>query len=237
MGTGTRINILDEESDQLIDECSHQDHPFHTRAMEPLQPLQKESVRITPLEGTSLQLATPETPPTPSRGSSGNPAGAATQNRDPIFVDMVQPVEVPLEEPHPPIVPAVAPELDPEPIDVLTFVLAKVLEIVPDVQSDHVMALLHSSLDREEALMSPALLVEQILHQLFENPDYPKVEKKGAKRKTAEEPAAIQNGDERPKKKVKIDYRTTQRPKVPSPAYKNLALVSLFIREGAVSIL
>lgn len=157
---------------------------------------------------------------------------------DPIFAEMAQLVEGPLtfvEDLHPSIVPSVDPGPELEPVDASTFALAKVLEIVPDVQPDHVTALLHSYLDRDGELMPPSLLVERILHELFENPDYPKVEKKGKKRKNTEGPTATgsgQNGGERPKKKIKVDYRTTQRNKVPSVAYRNLALVRKWFSPG-----
>lgn len=180
----------------------------------------------------SLQLALPEAQPLPFRVSDNGHLGAEKQTLDPTFVEMAELVEGPLTFVEDlPIVPAVDPEPDPEPIDTLTFTLSKVLEIVPDVQPDHVTALVHSCLDQDGELMPPALLVEQVLHQLFENPDYPKVEKKGKKRKNAEEPAmggSSQIGGGRPKKKVKIDYHATQRDKVPSVAYRNLALVSAF---------
>jgi len=214
-----------------------------------------------PLE-EPFQLTPPEAQSFLPRVSDNDPPRAREQDLDPTFVEMAQLVEVPLafvedpypfmvegplafvEDPYPPMVPAVDPDPDPEPIDALTFALAKVLEIIPDVQPDHVTALVHSYLDQDGDLISPALLVEQILHQLFENLDYPKVEKKGKKRKNAEEPVATgssQNGGERPKKKVKIDYRTTQRNKDPSVAYRNLALVStfslLFSAKGYVCLL
>jgi E3 ubiquitin-protein ligase RNF216 len=167
--------------------------------------------------------------------SDGDPPGAQEEPWDSIFVEMAQLVEEPVpfvEGPHPPLVPAVDPVPNPEPIDIFTLALANVLEIVPDVQPDHVTVLVHSYLDGEGGRMAPALLVEQILHQLFEDPDYPKVEKKGKKRKNETvtgEPAATEsgrNGGERSKKRIKIDYRVTERNKLPSVAYRNLALVS-----------
>ena len=180
----------------------------------------------------SPQLALLEAQPLPSRVSDNDPLGAEEQILDPTSVEMAQLVAGPLAFVEgPPIIPAVDPEPDPEPIDASTFTLATILEIVPDVQPDHVTALVHSYLTQDGELMPSALLVEQVLHQLFENPDYPKVEKKGKKRKNAEEPATSgsgQIGGGRPKKKVKIDYRTTQRIKDPSIAYRNLSLVSAF---------
>ena len=188
----------------------------------------------------SSQRALPEAQPLPSRVSDDDPLGAEEQALDPTFVEMTQLFESPsafVEDP--PIIPAIDSEPDPEPIDAMTFTLVKVLEIVPDVRPDHVTTLVHSYLDQDGELIPPALLVEQVLHQLFENPDYPRVEKKGKKRKNTEESAmsgSSQIGGERPKKKVKIDYRATQRNKEPSVAYSNLALVSAFL-VASVSVL
>lgn len=160
-----------------------------------------------------------------------DPPGARGYTPDTNFAEMAQSVEGSFAFVEDLFLPAVDPEPEPkpEPIDTLTFALAKVLEIVPDVQPDHITALIHSFLDGDGEPMSPNLLIEQILHQLLENPNYPKVEKRGKKRRATEEPDATGNGEigvERPKKKVKIDYRATQRSKAPSVAYRNLALVS-----------
>lgn len=200
-------------------------------------PLQKVPSLVMPSE-ESPQSAPPEVQPLPSRVSDSD-LGAREQDWNLIFMEMAQLVEEPLafmEDLHPPITPAVNPaDPDLEPLDAFTLTLVKVLEIVPDVQPDHVTALVHSHLDRDGEAMPTALLVEQILHQLFEDPDYPKAEKKKEKRKSTaivEESAATgsgQNGGERPKKKVKIDYRTTERDKIPSGAYINLALVGTLL--------
>jgi hypothetical protein len=223
------MEIPDKESDHLAHERSPLCHPSYAH---PLGPLQKEPARVMPFE-ESPQL----TPPLavqflPYRASDIDPLGACEQTLGPNFAEMAQLVERPfafVEDLHLPFFSAIYPEPEPEPIDALTFALAKVLEIVPDVQPDHITALVHSYLDKDGEPMPRDLLVEQILNQLLENPDYPKVEKKGKKRRSAEESDAAGNGEnsvERPKKKVKIDYRTTQRNKVPSVAYRNLALVS-----------
>lgn len=221
------MEIPDKESDHL---ANKEPPPSHTQA---LGLLQKEPAIVMPF-GQPPQLASsPDAQFLLTRVSDIDPPGAREHTLDTNFAEMAQLAEGSfafVEDLHLPFPPPVDPE--PEPIDTLTFALAKVLEIVPDVQPDHITALIHSHLDRDGEPMSPNLLVEQILHQLLENPDYPKVEKKGKKRKSAEEPDATgsgENGVERRKKKVKIDYRTTQRSKLPSPAYKNLALVSTYI--------
>ena len=224
------MEIPDKESDHLADK---EHPPSHGQA---LGSLQKEPSIGMPF-GQSPQLASSPDPQfLLTRVSDIDPLGAREHALDTNFAEMARLVEGPfafIEDLHLPFPLPVdpEPEPDPEPIDTLTFALAKVLEIVPDVQPDHITALIHSHLDRDGEVISPNLLVEQILHQLLENPDYPKVEKKGKKRRSAEEPDAAgdgENGAKRPKKRVKIDYRTTQRSKAPSAAYRNLALVSTY---------
>jgi len=224
------MEIPDKESDHLDGERSPRSHPPPVQA---LALVQKVPARVMPFE-VSPQLTPPEAQILYSRVSDTDPPVAREQTLDLNFAEMAQLMEGPfpfvedlhLPDLHLPFFPAMDPVPDPEPIDPFTFALAKVLEIVPDVQLDHLMALVHSYLDRDGEPFPPDLLVEQILHQLLENPDYPRIEKKGKKRRSAEEPAATGNNRvERPKKKAKIDYRTTQRRKVPSVAYRNLALV------------
>jgi hypothetical protein len=213
----------------LAGECSPPLHSSHAQA---LGQLQKEPALITPFENSPRLAPFPDAQLPPSRALDIDPPGAREQTLDTNFAEMAQLVEGSfafVEDRHLLPFPAIDLDPDPEPIDSLSFAVAKVLEIVPDVQPDHITALVHSYLDRDGEPTSPNLLIEQILHQLLENPDYPKVEKKRKKRRSAEEPDATGNsesGVERPKKKVKIDYRTTQRSKVPSVAYGNLALVS-----------
>lgn len=228
MRAGTVIEIPDKESDYLADHGSPPFHPSHAQA---LGPLQKEPAFIMSFETSPQVTPSSDAQFLPTQVPDIDPVGAR-EHLDTNFAEMAQLVEGSfpfVEDLHLPFFPAVDPDPDPEPIDTLTFALAKVLEIVPDVQPDHITALVHSYLDGDGEPMSPNLLVEQILHRLLENPEYPKVEKKRKKRRSVEEPDVIGdsgNGVERPRKKVKIDYRTTQRSKVPSVAYKNLALVS-----------
>jgi len=223
MRAGIIIDNPAIESDHLADQYSPLLHPSHVQA---LGPLQKEPTFIIPFENSPQLTPSSDVQFLPTRVPEIDPPGAREQTLDTNFAEMAQLVEGSfafVEDLHLPV----GPDPDPEPVDTLTF--AKVLEIVPDVQPDHITALVHSYLDRDGEPMSVNLLVEQILHQLLETPDYPKVEKKGKKRRNAEEPDETgdrENGVERPKKKVKIDYRMTQRSKVPSVPYGNLALVS-----------
>lgn len=88
--------------------------------------------------------------------------------------------------------------------------LRQVLEVVPDVQPEYA-----------QELLTESKTVEATLNALFENPAYPKVDKKG-KRK-AEEPI----GKERGQPKPKIDYSATERPTFGGPYYYELALVCM----------
>ncbi|KAF7425989.1 hypothetical protein PC9H_008351 [Pleurotus ostreatus] len=88
--------------------------------------------------------------------------------------------------------------------------LRQVLEVVPDVQPEYA-----------QELLTESKTVEATLNALFENPAYPKVDRKG-KRK-AEDPM----GKERGQPKPKIDYSTTERPTLGGPYYYELALEQL----------
>jgi len=97
----------------------------------------------------------------------------------------------------------------------LDRLIASVLEIVPDVDPDHVMALFtatHPGGEPEQA----ARLLETILHHLLENGNYPKKQVEG-KRKRQEEPGASLPGPSALKKRktetvIKINVASTDRP-------------------------
>lgn len=107
----------------------------------------------------------------------------------------------------------VSPPPDIDPID--TYV-ARVLEIIPDVQPAHVHTLLmqHIDIHKDGA-------VELVLHNLFEDSSYPKIDKKG-KRKREE---VDNEGDERGVAKTKIDYGDKDRVHSPGQFYVDIALV------------
>jgi E3 ubiquitin-protein ligase RNF216 len=95
--------------------------------------------------------------------------------------------------------------------------VAQVLEIVPDVEPLHVTSLVQRF--RENVL-------EQVLHLLFENPDYPKTKNKGkGKRKRTEEDEGLQAGPP-PSKTVKIDYASKNRHRLGGTFYDELSIVS-----------
>jgi len=117
-------------------------------------------------------------------------------------------------------------EPDPE-----SATVARVLEIIPDVEPDHLLALV-----RKHAEEHPAgALVEHILHMLFEDSSYPRVDRKGkSKRKQADVGGDGENGvadgddgNATPSKKIKIDYATKSRPFTGGVHYAELALVRM----------
>lgn len=95
--------------------------------------------------------------------------------------------------------------------------LRQVLEVVPDVQPEYA-----------QELLTESKTVEATLNALFENPAYPKVDRKG-KRK-AEDPM----GKERGQPKPKIDYSTTERPTLGGPYYYELALVCIPLSQSLI---
>lgn len=130
------------------------------------------------------------------------------------------PLQIAQQEPMP-----VEPPLEPEPErDPLSGYVARILEIIPDVEPDHLLALVTK--------FAPSLqdgVVEHILHALFEDPAYPKVDKKGkGKRKQTDEDlrgegTAVEGST--PTKKHKIDYGDKTRAFRGGVHYTDLALV------------
>lgn len=128
--------------------------------------------------------------------------------------------------------------LDEPPLAELPFVnpvdnlVSSVLEIVPNVEPDHIIArYTQLSAENQESILdeNPIIFLERILHDLFENPDYPKSKENDKKRKRQDEgvPAA---GPSIPKKRkseavLKMDLLSPDRPYRFSPTYQELALV------------
>ncbi|KAH9856068.1 hypothetical protein C2E23DRAFT_809859 [Lenzites betulinus] len=124
-----------------------------------------------------------------------------------VFAPPIAPFE-PYNEPHPQAPPE--PQNYQDPLDAF---VAQILEIIPDVLPSHVYSLVEQHypkyLDK---------VVEPVLHQLFEDPQYPKADAKGkGKRKRDDDDQA-----EHPVK-VKIDYGSKNRKWVGSPHYTKLA--------------
>lgn len=104
------------------------------------------------------------------------------------------------------------PEQDPE-----SVYLAQIIEIVPDVDSDHVLAMIKKFLPEKGAEV-----VETILHALLEDPTYPRTDKKG-KRKQVHQSEERDN----PEKRVKIDYGASDRKYEGGVFYSDLAIVRI----------
>lgn len=144
-----------------------------------------------------------------------------------------------LENPPGPVLPLVLPPAappqpsqPPEPpapaVDPTDACVTRVLEIVPDVQPTHVLGLVEQFFQHNPAHAGQNVL-ELVLHSLFENPDYPKVDKKGKRKRTEDD----EEGSARGRTIPKIDYCTKDREHKGGLYYFELALVwnsPLFVR-------
>ncbi|KAH7929949.1 hypothetical protein BV22DRAFT_1028918 [Leucogyrophana mollusca] len=117
------------------------------------------------------------------------------------------------EPPALPVLEPVVPEIDP-----VDAYVARVIEIVPDVQPAHVLALIEQYIAAQ-----PANVVELVLHVLLEGPGYPKIDNKG-KRKRAEEG---EDGAARGQPKIKVNYAQKDREYKGGPHYTDMALEQL----------
>ncbi|KAJ6596999.1 hypothetical protein DFH09DRAFT_972809 [Mycena vulgaris] len=106
------------------------------------------------------------------------------------------------------------------PPDPIPGYVAQVLEIIPDVDPEYALSLInqHYPQSRDQ-------VVEPVLHALFEDPAYPKLDKKG-KRKRVEEDV---RGDARGKPKAKLDYGTKDREYKGGIHYADLCLNQLML--------
>ncbi|KAF9560510.1 hypothetical protein CPC08DRAFT_723314 [Agrocybe pediades] len=142
------------------------------------------------------------------------------------------PQQQPPQLPQPPQErePQRAPPPPPEPqpiVDPASHVVAQVLEIVPDVDPDHLLALVQTHLPNFAAHTT-----EHVVGILFENGDYPKVDRRNkGKRKAEDEPEA--GGSNSPNKRPRVeqepevDYGSDQRAFTGGPHYVELALIQL----------
>ena len=147
-------------------------------------------------------------PPSPSF-IAVSPVVERTSSFELVDMENVQPVELP----EPIEVVPVEPEADPT----STYV-ARVLEIIPDVDPDHLLELVTKNIPTHGDQV-----VEHVLHCLFEDPTYPKLDKKGkGKRRQLD---GDTEGDGTPAKKTKIDYRNKDRPYRGGVHYADIALV------------
>jgi TRIAD3 protein (E3 ubiquitin-protein ligase RNF216) len=100
--------------------------------------------------------------------------------------------------------------------NVIDGYVAQVLEIVPDVHPDHVHALIiqHLPTYLEE-------VVQPVLHILFEDPTYPKIDRKGKRKRIEDEAGGIDRG----KPKTKVDFGGKDRIGGGGPEYVDIAMV------------
>jgi TRIAD3 protein (E3 ubiquitin-protein ligase RNF216) len=115
--------------------------------------------------------------------------------------------------------PILKPGLPSPNIDPMDTYVARVLEIIPDVQPTHVLTLLEEHIEANQDGV-----VQVVLHTLFEDPNYPKIDRKG-KRKRGE---AEDEDKGSMKSKVKIDYGNKDRVNQAGPLYAEIALVCFY---------
>jgi TRIAD3 protein (E3 ubiquitin-protein ligase RNF216) len=130
----------------------------------------------------------------------------------PLFIDEI-PEEL-LEK-----IPELA--LPPPNIDPMDIYVARVLEIIPDVQPTHVLSLLEKHVEEQHGDV-----VGVVLHTLFEDPTYPRIDKKGKRKR--EEIDDEGDGAARAEAKVKIDYANKDRVNRAGPLYTDISLVGLY---------
>ncbi|KAI0776546.1 hypothetical protein BD413DRAFT_469028 [Trametes elegans] len=232
------IELTDTDSDELPAEISHLYAPRQKHSRE------KGRESAEPVAGPSHRRDEPPAAPEPgsaqgsAAGSGRVPSPAAIAAALPLFLpdyDFAEeqvpapaaelPAELKGEEDIPPVPPAPAVEMHPpeppavqpkadgrDPFDVF---VAQVLEIVPDVLPAHVYSLV-------EKYYTDYLekVVEPVLHQLFENPDYPRLDMKDkGKRKRDDD-----DDEESPRQvKPKIDYGDKNRKFEGGLYYRDLA--------------
>lgn len=106
---------------------------------------------------------------------------------------------------------AMTPEAEPDP---LSGYVSQILEIVPDVEPDHLLALVMKFLpDYQEKVVEP------VLHALFEDPTYPKIDKKGKRKR-------VDDNDASGKKARTIEYGSLDRKYTGGVHYSDIAIVS-----------
>jgi E3 ubiquitin-protein ligase RNF216 len=122
---------------------------------------------------------------------------------DPISEDLLEPI--------------LKPDSPPPDIDPMDTYVARVLEIIPDVQPTHVLSLLEQNVEAHQDGV-----VEVVLHAIFEDPNYPKIDKKGKRKREEREE---EESSRHVKSKVKIDYGNKDRANQGGPLYAEIALV------------
>lgn len=149
------------------------------------------------------------------------PDGDNNYQEDVLHLEPTLPDQEAILEPvAPPVpVPKQASLLPTDPdINPIDIYVARVLEIIPDVQPTHAHALIMEHIQNYQEGV-----VEVVLHALFDDTNYPKIDRKGKRKRDEDEQVA--GDDEREHAKMKIDYGNKDRVKAGGPLYVDIALV------------
>ncbi|KAF6740982.1 hypothetical protein DFP72DRAFT_1026447, partial [Ephemerocybe angulata] len=140
-------------------------------------------------------------------GTGADVGGVANEGGDGVEVVEVEDDEAPIDIPD---------DDDddnanvPEPEDPRTAAVAAILEIIPDVEPEHLLNLIETNLPT----YGPTQIIEYLIAHLFENPGYPKVTKGKGKEKAKAESSkrkADLESEARAPKKPRIDYASIER--------------------------
>ncbi|KAI0820517.1 hypothetical protein BC628DRAFT_1330161 [Trametes gibbosa] len=186
---GAVIELSDSDSEEF---------PMNISQSQPSRSLKKVKVRAEPAAGPSHRRGEPSAAAVPP------PLAIYPQARRSPPCEQLPPMPVPQQAPleaqdnqHP-----------------FKLFVAQILEIIPDVLPAHVYSLVEQHypnyLDK---------VVEPVLHQLIENPQYPKVAAKGKEKRKHDD----ENDQATRSVKAKIDYGSKDRKVVDSPHYAKLA--------------
>jgi len=108
------------------------------------------------------------------------------------------------------------------PVDPTDGHLARIIEVVPDVQPVHALGLVERFIQS-----NPEHVVELVLHAIFEDPSYPKIDRKGKRKRDADE---VKQDPPRASLKPRIDYLSAERVFDGGPYYFDLSMVEFLPR-------
>ncbi len=100
--------------------------------------------------------------------------------------------------------------------------IAQIIEIIPDVDPAHVADLVGQNID-----IHKSKVVEHVLHLLFEDPTYPKMNRSKGKGKRRMEDGQGQGGSPPKKLRIEVDFASKNRGRSGGPWYNELAMVRL----------
>ncbi|KIK93205.1 hypothetical protein PAXRUDRAFT_829200 [Paxillus rubicundulus Ve08.2h10] len=156
----------------------------------------------------------------PRRGGRYDPLFLPGSDDERALVEVL-PVALPPDaappEPPTPKAPLVVP---PPVVDPVGEYVVRVIEVVPDAQPAHILGLVEQFMNTQ-----PRNVVEFVLHALFEDPSYPKVDKKG--KRNRDEPEGDENTRAVPK--PRIDYANKEREYSGGPHYFEISLEQLMM--------